>query len=212
MRTLLFAATVLAGGLFAPLPLQEPPPAPPPAGEGLERRFTEEELERYTPREALRRRLERELQGVWRIVAGRSPEFTPESPFQGYFIFYEGYAAYTITTSARDRLLLKDWDLFQSGVKRYRVSEGGGILFQPVMGVSNLGTPGSSSVGPQPIEERELFFEADTMRISRGFDDYLSLQRVPTEAPEEILPAPRRRVLIPPTPKEPPATEPKKPG
>jgi hypothetical protein len=206
------AVAFLAGGLLAPLRSQEPRPTP-PAGEGLERRFTEEELERYTPREALRRRLENEVLGVWKILDGKNPEIDTQSPIQGYFVFHGGYVGYTLVTTAKDRVIGQEWNLFQSGVKRYRVTEGGGLLLQGVLGVSNLGGP--STTGPQPLEEREILFEMDTMRISRALDDYLVLQRVPTEAPEPILPAPRKRVLIPPTPTEPTPSRPgevKKPG
>jgi len=198
-----FALGLLAGPLVLSA-RQEPfprPPSPFPAPQA-------EEEKGLSPRERWRRKLERDLEGVWEVERISNPSYPFVDTVQGYFLFYREYAAYTLTATARSSVFTgAQQNLFQSGFKKYTVTEEGRFLLQNLIGVQRLGT----SVVERPlggeIEERDVFFEEDTLRISHTPDDYVQMRKVHTAPPAPRKPFPRPRALTPPGPAEKPAGE-----
>lgn len=198
-----------AGSLLGPFvfSFRQEAPAPPrrpwPVAEGE----TQEEKEQgLTPRERFRRKVERDLEGVWDVVRVNNPAFSTAQDFEGYFLFYRGYVAFTVTAMAESRLVRDaERGMFQSGFKKYAVTDEGRLLLQNMIGVHRLAGATERLLGGES-EEREVLFEEDTIRIARAPDDYVELRRVPTELPKPPLPFPKRRALTPPGPDSKPAT------
>src|SRR5437867_7132923 len=103
-----FALGCLAGTALLP---SRQIPSPPSPGPG-----TQEGEEGLTPRERLRRKMERDLEGVWQVERLSSPSFPYVQGVQGYFLFYREYVAYTVTATMRASLLTGlEEGFFQSG-------------------------------------------------------------------------------------------------
>ena len=201
-------AAFAVGCLLGPVVLsfRQAPPKPRPPGPGAEQKTQEEEEKGLTPRERFRRKVERDIEGVWDVVRVNNPAFPTAQDFKGYFLFYHGYVAFTVTAAAESRLVRDaERGMFQSGFRKYAVMEDGRLLLLNLIGIQRLAGATERPLGGES-EDREVLFEEDTLRISRAPDDYVLLRRVPTEPPKPRLPFPKRRALTPPGPETKPAT------
>jgi hypothetical protein len=156
-----------------------------------------EEEKGLTPRERYRRKIERDLEGVWQVEQLGNPAFPQVENVQGYFLFYREYVAYTVTASVRSNVLTTlEEGLFQSGFKKYTVTEDARFLLQNLIGVQRLGSPTTERPLGGEVEERQIvFLERDAVRIGRAADDYVQLRKVATGPPAPRKPFPRPRAF-----------------
>ncbi|HKB16776.1 MAG TPA: hypothetical protein VKF62_11975, partial [Planctomycetota bacterium] len=100
----------------------------------------EDEEKGISPRERYRRKIEREIEGVWKVEELRHPAFPLLQDPEGYFLFYREHVAFTVTASLPSAFLTGVGQaMFQSGFKKYTVTDDARFLLQTLIGVQRLG-------------------------------------------------------------------------
>ena len=156
----------------------------------------EEEEKGLSPRERYRRKIEREIEGVWKVEELAHPAFPHLQNPEGYFLFYREHVAFTVTASLPSTSLTGvEQPTFQSGFKKYTVTEDARFVLQNLIGVQRIGSEEIERNFGGEIDDRQLTFELDTVRISRSADDYLVLRKIATGPPPARKPFPRPRAL-----------------
>ena len=157
---------------------------------------TEDEEKGLSPRERYRRKIEREIEGVWKVEELSHPAFPHLLEPQGYFLFYREHVAFTVTANLPAAFLTGVGQaMFQSGFKKYTVTDDARFLLQTLIAVQRVGGEEIERPLSGEIEERQLTFELDTVRISRSADDYIVLRKIATGPPAARKPFPRPRAL-----------------
>jgi hypothetical protein len=157
---------------------------------------TEDEEKGLSPRDRYRRKIEREIEGVWKVEELSHPAFPHLLEPQGYFLFYREHVAFTVTANLPAAFLTGVGQaMFQSGFKKYTVTDDARFLLQTLIAVQRVGGEEIERPLSGEIEERQLTFELDTVRISRSADDYIVLRKIATGPPAARKPFPRPRAL-----------------
>lgn len=156
----------------------------------------EDEEKGLSPRERYRRKVEREIEGVWKVEELSHPAFPHIMEAQGYFLFYREHVAFTVTATLPAAFLTGvEQAMFQSGFKKYTVTDDARFLLQTLIAVQRVGGEEIERPLGGETEERHLSFELDTVRISRSADDYIVLRKIVTGPPVARKPFPRPRAL-----------------
>ncbi len=157
----------------------------------------EEEEKGLSPRERYRRKIEREIEGVWKVEELSHPAFPHLLNPEGYFLFYREHVAFTVTATLPAAFLAGvEQPTFQAGFKKYTVTEDARFLLQNLIGMQRIGSEEIERNLGEEIDERQVSFELDTVRISRSADDYVVLRKVATGPPPARKPFPRPRALV----------------
>src|SRR5262245_6646398 len=157
---------------------------------------TEADEKGLSPRERYRRKIEREIEGVWKVEELRHPAFPLLQDPEGYFLFYREHVAFTVTASLPSAFLTGVGQaMFQSGFKKYTVTEDARFLMQNLIAVQRLGGQEIERPLGGETEERQVSFDMDPVRISRSADDFVVLRKIATGPPVPRKPFPRPRAF-----------------